>query len=344
VSILQVARAEIRALKPYLPARQEAHAIRLNANESATANGGLHRYPEIRPAGIQAQLASHFAVAPGNLLATRGSSEAIDLLLRAFCRAGIDNIVISSPTFEMYRVYANIQGAETIAVSLSPDDDFALDPQRFLDACTPESKLIFVCSPNNPAGTPVAAAAIEKLLEARRDQSVVVVDEAYIEFSNEVSRVEWLHRFDNLVVLRTMSKAQGLAGARCGAVIGSEQLISMLDGVLSPYAMSTPVIECVLDALSGQRLQQSAASVADTVAERNRMAAALEGLDLVERCWPSAANFLLVRFGDIEKARVRLRAARILIREFAEDLTLEHCARITVGTPAENNALLEALA
>ena len=216
MSIVQIARAEIRALIPYDSARQEWPTIRLNANESASANGGLRRYPDLRPGKLAARLAHHFGVDPGNLLVTRGSSEGIDLLLRAFCRAGVDNIVISPPTFEMYRVYADIQGATTITVPLSSDDNFALNAERLLDGCNPQSKLIFVCSPNNPSGAPAAPAAIEKLLESRRDRSIVVVDEAYIEFSAQESCVSWLPRFENLVILRTLSKAQGLAGARCG--------------------------------------------------------------------------------------------------------------------------------
>ena len=343
MSIALLARPEIRALRPYAMAPLHPLAIRLNANESTASAGGLHRYPEIRPGALHERLAAHFRVPAANLLATRGSSEAIDLLLRAFCSAGIDNVVISPPTFEMYRVYADIQGAETLEVPLLPDDDFRLDARRLLDACTAHSKLIVICSPNNPTGTRVPAEAIEEILVARRDQSVVVVDEAYIEFSGQSSLTNRMERFDNLVVLRTLSKAQGLAGARCGAVIGSEPLVTILDGILPPFAMSTPIVDCVLEALSGDPMLQAGATVASIVAERKRLSDALVGLPQVDRCWPSDGNFLLVRFHDINPVRQCLRAAKILVREFPGQEVLADCVRITVGTPAENDALLDAL-
>ena len=343
MSVAELVRPEIRALKSYVPAPPHPHVIRLNANESAAAGNGLHRYPEFGPGQLHTRLAHHFSVPESNLLVTRGSSEAIDLLLRAFCRAGVDNVVISPPTFEMYRVYADIQGATAISVPLAPASDFRLDAGEILDACTAESKLIFVCSPNNPSGTLVPAEVIEEIVVARQKQSVVVVDEAYLEFSQAPSVAESIRRFDNLVVLRTLSKAQRLAGARCGVAIARAPVISILGSILSPFAISTPTVDCVLEALSDDGLRQAAAAVATTIAERERLATLLGRLGSVERCWRSHANFLLVRFRDIDLVHRRLRAANIVVREFGQQEALNNCVRITVGTAVENDALLKAL-
>lgn len=345
MSIEALARPEILALRPYVAASQPADAVRLHANETPFDAGGdhLNRYPQIRPLDLQRSLARRFGVAATNVLATRGSSEAIDLLVRAFCIAGVDNIVITPPTFDMYRVYADIQGAATLAAPLDEDDEFAISPEPILERCNDSTKLVFICSPNNPTGSIADIETVEALLEARRDRSMIVVDEAYVEFSDRPSVSALLDRHDNLVVLRTTSKALGLAGTRCGALLGTERLVSVLDGVLSPYALSTPVIRRVLDALDDGRLATADSSVSAIVAERERVASALTPLPAVERVWPSQANFLLARFVDIEVTRDALREARVLIREFPEEPQLEDCARITIGTRADNDRLLAAL-
>ena len=343
MSLLDIARPEIRALEPYVGATHAAGAIRLNANEAPDEGGGLNRYPACRPEHLHAAIAVQHSVAADNVLVTRGSSEAIDLLMRAFCRAGVDNVVISPPTFELYGLYAHIQGAATVAVPLRAEQGFALDGNRLLEACTRDTKLVFICSPNNPTGNRVPARQIELVLEGRRNRSLVVIDEAYVEFSGEPSMVNRLHEFDNLVVLRSLSKARALAGARCGAAIGDERIIELLGRILPPYALSTPVTELALEALSAHGLEHSGATVATTIAERERLARSMGQIAMVDTCWPSDANFLLVRFRDIEQAKQRFAAAKILVREFPRNAVLRGCMRITVGTPAENDAVLEAL-
>lgn len=347
MSVADLARPEIRRLEPYQAAIQVTDTVRLNANEAPWTSGAdpfrrpLNRYPEIRPAGLRDALAARFGANPEQLLVTRGTSEAIDLLLRAFCRAGIDNIVTTSPTFSMYRHYAEIQGAAVRAVSTDPALDFVPSLEALLEACDEQSRIVFLCSPNNPTGTTLPRSLMTDFIAARGDQSVVVVDEAYIEFSGETSMVELLDEYPNLVVLRTLSKALAFAGARCGAVIGPREVVDMLNAIQAPYAMSTPVVECVEDALSERWLTEAARKVAEIVAERERVAAALASMPAVTRTWPSSANFLLVESGNVDAVMEASRRAGILLRYFGGDL--ESCVRVSIGTVAENDALLATL-
>lgn len=347
MTIEALVRPEIRSLKPYVTARQETATVRLNANElpwsSQAAGVPLNRYPAIRPVALQTALAGLYGVPAERLLVTRGSSEAIDLLVRAFCRAGRDSILVTPPTFAMYRVYADIQGARTLEVPLDAARDFRPDTGAVLERCEADTKLVFVCSPNNPTGHVMPQADIVELARARAGRSVIVVDEAYAEFNDEESVAGAFAGLENVVVLRTLSKALGLAGARCGAVIGDPALVGWLNGMLAPYAFATPVIDRVLDALSPENLAQAKRAVAAVVRERERMTVALTGLRAVDRVWPSRTNFLLARFHDLPFAMQALARRRILVRDFPQDALLAGCARITIGTPAENGLLLDTL-
>lgn len=344
MTIEALARPEIRDLRAYETAVSANGAVRLHANEApaSMARDSLNRYPETRPTELRSRLAAHYGVSPDNLLATRGSTEAIDLLIRTFCRAGQDNVVVTPPTFAMYRAYADIQGAGTISHPLRPEQDFALDIDELLSDCTEASKLIFLCSPNNPTGGIVPRSKAKRLLKAREKQSIVIVDEAYIEFSDSDSMVDLLTEHDNLVILRTLSKALALAGARCGAAIGNSNLIRILARVLPPYAIATPVIGCVLRALNDYQAKGEA-QITETIAERERMTDLLASNDHVRKVWPSQANFLLVNFRDLQTVQSRLRAENILIRDFSDNSGLENCARVTIGNVDENNRLLAAL-
>jgi len=349
MSIETLVRPEIRNLNPYVTARQESASVRLNANElpwsprDADGVAPLNRYPDIRPVTLQTALARLYGVAATNVLVTRGSSEAIDLLIRAFCRAGRDSIVVTPPTFAMYRVYADIQGAGTIAAPLSAERDFRLDVAETLERCAPDTKLVFVCSPNNPTGNIVPQADIIELARARSGQSVIVVDEAYAEFNDEDSLAASVAGFDNLVVLRTLSKALGLAGARCGAVIGAPPLIGWLNGMLAPYALATPVVDRVMEAMSAANLNRARRAVIEVVRERQRMTAALDAMPSVVRVWPSRTNFLLARFHDLAAVLRALHERRILVRDFPHEPGLAGCVRITIGSREENDLLLAAL-
>lgn len=349
MSISDIARPEIRHLKAYVAADQIDGMVRLNANESPMSpwskldRSPLNRYPPVRPATLQAKMADLYGVAPANVLATRGSTEAIDTLIRTFCRAYSDNIVVTPPTFDMYKVYADVQAVSLNPVPLDVEANFAFSASAVLNAANDHSKIIFICSPNNPTGSLVPRDDILEIAAARQDRSVVVVDEAYIEFADRESLVQDLPRHDNMVVLRTMSKAFALAGARCGALIGNEEAVTMLSRVLSPYSFSLPVTERVLDAMTADGFRKANQLVAQTIAERERLAIALTDVDVVERVWPSSANFLFVRFSAIDAVRQQLSADNILIREFKSLIDYPGCARITVGTPEENTLLLRSL-
>lgn len=345
MSIVELARPEIQALLPYEAAEQVDDTVRLNANESPevcdTGNfrRPLNRYPEIRPKRLRSALAERFACSPEELLVTRGSSEAIDLIIRTFCRAGVDSIVTHQPSFSMYRHYAEVQGASVIDVPSSPEHDFRIDVDALLAACEADSRLLFVCSPNNPTGSLLPVTELERLLAGRNGASAIVVDEAYIEFAGVPSVTKLLDRYPNLLVLRTLSKALGFAGARCGAVIGQPAVIRMLDAVQAPYALATPVVECVEDALKDG--QKATASVERIISERERLARSIESLDFVNKVWPSAANFLLVEFSDAGAVMRHCEEHKILLRHFAGELA--NCIRISVGSRQENDRLLGTL-
>lgn len=349
MTMTSLARPEISCLYGYESAGQRANTVRLHANEASWSGSGtpfdqpMNRYPEIRPEALRSRLADWYSVPRENLLVTRGSSEAIDLLIRTFCRCGQDSVTITPPTFTMYQVYADIQGAQVLKAPLVADDDFSVDCETLIAACKTDTKLIFLCSPNNPTGRLIPRATILTILEARRDKSLVVVDEAYVEFSRSNSVAELLDEYENLIVLRTLSKALALAGARCGCVVARQEIIDLLDRVLAPYALSTPVIDCVMNALLPNRLAFAAKNIKATVAARDELAEQLRKLPVVERIWPSDANFLLVRFHDVDVVRQATADAGILLRHFSDEAGLSGCLRITVGSANENDMLINVL-
>lgn len=347
--ILALARPEIRALKPYSHAAWQPGLVRLHANENpwrdeadATA-AGLNRYPEPQPAALVARIADLYGVAPERVLVGRGSDEGIDLLLRAFCAAGQDRIVTCPPTFGMYRVAAAIQGAGVVEVPLDRSRGFALDAPAVLAAAGAGAKLVFLCSPNNPTGNRLDADAIRAVIEGLAGRALVVVDEAYAEFAPGASLVPWLDRHPQLVILRTLSKAYGLAGARLGAVLAAPAVIELLRRMIPPYALTVPTIEAALAALSPAGLARCRARVDLLIAERDRLATALGQLPLVERVWPSDANFLLVECADAGRLLAAGIRGGLLVRDLRGQPGLERCLRISVGTPAENDRLVASL-
>ena len=347
MSIVKLARPEIQALNPYEAAEQVDDTIRLNANESprpctvGNFRRPLNRYPEVRPQKLRQALAKRFGCEPEQLLVTRGSSEAIDLVIRTFCQSETGSVLTTTPSFSMYRHYAEVQGARIIEVPTLAEQDFAIDVDAILEACDDSTRLIFVCSPNNPTGTTLPRADLERLLELRGDKLAIVVDEAYVEFGDKPSVSELLGRFDNLLVLRTLSKALGFAGARCGGVAGPAPVIRMLSAVQAPYALATPVVECVEDALQANQLELARKTVAEIIDERERLAEALRRYDFVTKVWPSDANFLLIRVDDAARVMRRCGEEKVLLRHFGGGL--DDCIRISIGTPEENDKLLRAL-
>lgn len=348
MSILALARPEIVALKAYSHASWDPTFERMHANElpwraeTDRSVAGLNRYPEPHPHELAAKLAGLYGVAPAQLLPGRGSDESIDLVVRGFCRAGIDNVIICPPTFGMYSVAARIQGAEVREVPLLRERGFALDVEGVLAACDDRTRVVFLCTPNNPTGNAMDPAAVERLLAALATRALVVVDEAYIEFSGDASLTTALSRFPNLVVLRTLSKALGMAGARVGSLIAAPEIVALLAKVIPPYSIPQLTIEIVLDTLSPAQLAIQRERVAQVRVERERLRAALTATSAVLRVWPSVTNFLLTDFRDAEAALSAARGAKLLVRDMRG--VSPHSLRISVGTPEQNDRLIRSLA
>lgn len=345
--ILALARPEIVALKAYSHASWDPAFDRLHANElpwraeTDRSLAGLNRYPEPHPHVLAQRLAALYGVAAEQLLPGRGSDESIDLLLRGFCRAGVDNVIICPPTFGMYAVAARIQGAAVRDVPLRVANDFALDAEAVLAACDANTRIVFLCSPNNPTGNAMDPAAIDKLLQQLAGRALVAVDEAYLEFSGDRSLMQDLARYPHLVVLRTLSKAFGLAGARVGSLIASPEIVSLLAKVIPPYSIPQLTIEAVLATLAPPQLAIQRERVAQVRTERERLRAALAAVPGVVRVWPSVANFLLVDFASPEKVLAAARGARLLIRDMRN--VSPQSLRISVGTPEQNDRLIRSL-
>ncbi len=347
MSILDLARPEIRALQPYSSARMEAGsaAIMLNANESPWPlpgqGPGLNRYPDPQPERLRAQLAGLYGVDVDRLLVGRGSDEAIDLLVRAFCRPGVDAIAVSPPTFGMYAVCAGVQGAAVVNAPLN--EQFSLDPEAVLAALSPDVKVLFVCSPNNPTGGLVPLQVIEQLADALSGRAMVVVDEAYIEFANAASATGLVARYANLGVLRTLSKAWALAGARIGCLIADPQVIALLRRIMPPYPLPTPCVAAAEAALDEGGRQATARRVAMTIAARESMAGLLQQMPGVKEVFPSRANFLTARLARATEVCRQLAAQGIVVRDLGRQARLADCLRFTIGTAQENSRLVEAL-
>jgi len=348
MSVLDLARAEIRAMQPYSSARMEVSGgqVLLNANESAWApvgdtGVGCNRYPEPQPAALIDALTLLYGVRREQLLVGRGSDEAIDLLVRAFCRAGEDAILIQPPTFGMYAVCARIQNAGVIEVSLTAD--FTLDVDAVLAALTPAVKLVFICTPNNPTGQQVPRASVERLAQSLTGRALLVVDEAYVEFAEAGSVADLIDRYENLAVLRTLSKAWALAGARIGSLLANAEVIALLRRIMSPYPLPLPCVDAALIALSGWGQVSARERVAIVQAQRNVVRDALGQVPGVREVLPSQANFLTVRFDDAGAVYQKLLAEGIVVRDVQRYPNLGDALRITIGTPDENARVLAVL-
>ena len=342
-----IARPEIVALKPYEHASWEPQLERLHANELPwradcdDTDAGLNRYPEPQPKELVARLAALYGVSKDQVLVGRGSDEAIDLLARTYCRAGQDSILVCPPTFGMYSVMAHVQGASVVSVPLKVNEGFALDEEEVLRQCTPNVKLLFLCSPNNPTGNTIPTDVILRIASHLEGRSIVVVDEAYVEFSDSESLIRHVNATPQLAIMRTLSKAHGLAGARCGTLIANPEIISLLRKVIHPYAITQMTVEAALKLLAPAQLAVTKSRISSIKAERQRMYEALAKLAGVKRVWPSDGNFVLAEFEDPDRALMRSRGANLLIREVRAQAGLPRTLRISIGTPDQNNRLLE---
>ena len=336
-------RENIKKLVPYSSARDEFKgeaSILIDANENpfgSPLNHDYNRYPDPLQHQVKAKLSKINGVPSENIFLGNGSDEAIDILYRAFCTPGVDNVILVPPTYGMYEVSANINDVAFKKVNLTAD--YQLDLDGIANAIDAHTKLIFICSPNNPTGNSIRRQDIEAILN--NFQGLVVVDEAYINFSAVKSFTQELAEYPNLVVLQTLSKAWGLAALRLGMAFASKEIIAVYNKIKPPYNINQATQDIVLEALD--RVDQVNDWIKETVAEREKLVRELLELDYVQHITPSDANFILVKMDQPREVYDYLVQYGIIVRDRSKVELCEGCLRITVGTPAENQILLEKL-
>ena len=338
-SINHLVRSNILRLTPYSSARSEYKGwaeIFLDANENPY-DTGYNRYPDPLQWKLKERISVLKGVAPENIFLGNGSDEAIDLLIRIFCEPGVDHIITLPPTYGMYKVSADIANVPVKEVLL--DKDFQPDVAAILSAADGHSKLLFLCSPNNPTANSFKLDKVQELLAGF--PGIVVVDEAYIDFSGQPSCINLLAEFPNLVVMQTFSKAWGMAGIRLGMAFASEEITGLFNKVKPPYNINQLTQEVALEALENQQQQEE--WVQQILGQRVVLTQYLSGLDYVQRIYPSDANFLLVQVKDPKSVYDFLVSNGIIVRDRSRVALCEGCLRITIGTPEENEQLFRAL-
>ena len=338
-TLQELIRPNIWSLAPYSCARNEftgEASVFLDANENPY-NQPFNRYPDPLQVQLKEKIAALKGVRPTQIMLGVGSDEPIDLIFRIFCEPSKDNVVAINPTYGMYGVCADINNVAYKQVNLN--DDFSLDAQNVLDACDANTKVIFLCSPNNPTGNSLERSEIEKIVTSF--EGIVVIDEAYIDFSNEPSWLASLNAYPNIIVLQTFSKAWGMAALRCGMAFASEDIIAFFNKVKYPYNLNLLTQEAVLKQV--EAVEQKNKWVETLLAERSKMIANLQNLPLVKHIYPTDANFVLAKVDDANDAYKQLVDKGIIVRNRNSVTLCEGCLRITIGTPSENKQLLTAL-
>lgn len=337
--VLGLVRKNILHLSPYSSARDEyqgKEAIFLDANENPFETG-YNRYPDPRQTVLKQRIGRIKGVVPANMFLGNGSDEAIDLLIRAFCEPRIDNVIAPQPTYGMYEVSATIQDIEVRRPLLNKD--FSLNIDEILNVADMHSKILFLCSPNNPTGNCHSKIKLQQLLE--RFNGIVVVDEAYIDFAPEKSIMPELKNHPNLVVLQTFSKAWGLAGLRLGMAFANKVVIEILNKVKPPYNINVLTQHAVSEALTRKATTRKWLNT--IIEQRGVLIEELRQLKAVEKIYPTDANFILIKVGDPKAVYDYLVKKGVVIRDRSKVALCEGCLRITVGLPDENKALLKAL-
>ncbi|MEE1963386.1 histidinol-phosphate transaminase [Allomuricauda taeanensis] len=340
-NINNIVRESVKALKPYSSARDEyvsdgSTMIFLDANENPFENG-VNRYPDPYQRSLKALLAKQKDVSEENMLLGNGSDEVLDLVYRAFCEPNQDNVITLPPTYGMYKVLAGINAVENREVLLTID--FEPDVPAILDKVDKQTKLIFICSPNNPTGNSFKRKSVEKLLESFH--GLVVIDEAYIDFSEQESWLKDLKKYPNLIVTQTLSKAYGLAGIRLGICYASEEIISILNKIKPPYNVNQLTQQKALQRILNEDAVQQ--EVVQILEERSNLEQALQNLDFVEKIYPSDANFILAKVDNADKRYQQLLEKQVVVRNRSTQPLCENTLRFTVGTPTENKALIAIL-
>lgn len=340
--INNLARDSVKAITPYASARRSMSggSIWLNANENALAaeyhlHGSYNRYPECQPPALIGAYADYAGVDATQVLVSRGADEGIELLIRSFCEPGQDRVVICPPTYGMYAISAQSNQVECSVVPLRAD--FTLDVPA-IKACE-QTKLVFICSPNNPTGDLIPRAQIIEVLEFYKETALVVVDEAYIEFAANATTVDLLASYPNLVILRTLSKAFALAGLRCGFTIAAANIINALKQMIAPYPLAAPVAEIAVQALSSQGQQRMLQSVGIINELRNNFMEFARSIPAFKQVYASNANYVLLQVNDAAAWVNAIAADGILVRNQSSQLGLSQVIRVSIGSPEEMQLL-----
>ena len=333
-------RKNIKAMKPYSSARDEfkdlkADMVFLDANENPFETT-LNRYPDPQQTALKELISKQKELPINQVLLGNGSDEVLDLIVRAFCEPNQDSILTLPPTYGMYGVLAQLNSIENIEVPLSKD--FNIDIDQVLKQVKPSTKLLFICSPNNPSGNIMDVNAVTRLLKAF--DGLVVIDEAYIDFTTIESWMQHLNTFPNLIVTQTLSKAYGLAGIRLGTCYASKEIIAVLNKIKPPYNINSLTQKAAIEALQNNEVSEQVSSI---LREREKLANALASCFFVKKIYPSDANFILIKVDDANKRYDELLRHGIVIRNRTTQLGCENCLRISLGTPAENKQLLTLL-
>ena len=337
-----IVRENVKVLKPYSSARDEfedfdsADMIFLDANENPFENG-VNRYPDPQQMSVKAILAKQKNVKLNQILLGNGSDEVLDLLFRAFCEPKTDNVITLPPTYGMYDVLANINAVENKEVLLS--DDFQPQIEKIIEAVDENTKIIFLCSPNNPTGNSFSDESVVYLL--KNFSGLVVIDEAYIDFSKKESWINELDEYPNLVITQTLSKAYGLAGIRLGICYATAEVISVLNKIKPPYNVNELSQERALERLADSNKINT--EITSIVKQREELLKVLLNVNFVEKIYPTEANFILVKVDDANKRYAELIAKGIVIRNRTTQPLCGNCLRLTVGTELENRKLMEVL-
>ncbi len=342
-NINNLVRQNIKHMKPYSSARSEFKgqaSVFLDANENSLGSPGpdnYNRYPDPLQFKLKSAISAIKGLPVENIFIGNGSDEVIDLAFRIFCEPGKDNVIICPPTYGMYEVSANINDVAVFKVPLTIK--FGLDVNSILHRADERSKLLFICSPNNPTGNRMNFPDVELLLN--NFPGLVIIDEAYINYSKQRSLIRELTEYPNLLVMQTFSKAWGLAGLRLGMCFASAQVIDLYNRVKPPYNIGIAAQELAVNALS--KIDMVNTWVKETVAERENFAQRLGDFDFVREVFQSDANFILIRVDDSTRLYDFLAANKIIVRNRHKEFNCSNCLRITVGTPLENQLLIQSL-
>lgn len=343
VDIVKLVRPHIRELSAYSSARDEytgKKGIFLDANENplgSTSGKSYNRYPDPYQKSLKKAIGKLKNISADKIFLGNGSDEAIDLLIRIFCHPNKDSVIVMPPTFEMYEVAARINQNEVIQVLLK--DDYQLNTKKIIEAIKPNTKIVFICSPNNPTGNSMERTSILEIVE--NFDGIVVIDEAYIDFSGDNGCFDLLERYNHVVILQTFSKAWGLAGLRLGMAFADEEIIKLLNKVKPPYNVNRATQSIAMKAL--KKVEYKDFMVQQLLAERKILALELSNLNIVEKVYPSDSNFLLVRFKEAEKVFNYLINNQVIVRSRSNVVLCDNALRITVGNEKENDALITTL-